>query len=201
MRRTPEPAPEPEPKPDAGHDAGETSPPYEMQGQAQCGGPEIPESRCTPDESGALECDGLDNDCDGRVDNDMQCDCTLGAARSCFVGPYGRRNMGACRSGIQHCVGEEFTHWGPCEDSQGPSEERCDGMDNDCDGCSDELHRLPARAQLPRPGRPALPNAQPFVPYVLDARRFYAGPEPLSYQLYDPRLALRPHVPAHRSQR
>jgi len=171
---------------DAGHDAGALSPtggpPYEMQGIAQCGGLDVPESGCTEGEPGELACDGLDNDCDGRVDNDAECGCTLGAARSCFVGPHGRRNLGACQSGVQRCIGEEFPHWGACEGTVGPSEERCDGVDNDCDGCSDELSSCSSTVSCPGPADPRVPDARPFVPYLLDAKRFFAGPEALSYR-------------------
>jgi hypothetical protein len=178
------------PEPDAGlvatRDAGSEEPtggpPYETQSQAQCAGPEIPESGCTQGEPNELACDGLDNDCDGRVDNDVQCGCTLGAARSCFLGPYGRRNLGACQSGVQRCVGEQFAHWGPCEGSKGPSEERCDGIDNDCDGCRDELNYCGSIVSCPGPGDPRVPDAKPFAPYVLDAKRFFAGPEAVSYR-------------------
>ena len=185
------------PEPDAGHDAGRDAghdadhdgtkdptggQPYETLGHALCGGIEVPESACTTGEPGELACDGLDNDCDGRVDNDLQCGCTPGAARSCFVGPYGRRNLGACQSGVQHCIGGENAHWGPCEGSTGPSEERCDGIDNDCDGCSDELSACSPSLHCPGPGDPRVPHAQPFVPYLLDAARFYAGPDAVSYR-------------------
>jgi hypothetical protein len=142
---------------------------------------ELPQSYCSDDERGAAECDGIDNDCDGRVDNDARCACERGAARSCFRGPAGRRNVGACTSGIQRCVGVEFSYWGPCEDSVAPSVERCDGVDNDCNGCADELNHCKPSLSCPGLDDLRVPSALPFVPYLLDAKRFYTGPEAISY--------------------
>jgi hypothetical protein len=167
---------------DAGSGPTHPDDPYSMQDEpAWCRSDLTDDARCTSDERGDMACDGLDNDCDGRVDNGALCACELGAARSCFSGPYGRREIGACRPGVQHCVGEELAHWGPCEGGIGPSAEQCDGIDNDCDGCSDERSDCKASVSCPAPGDPRVPSAMPFVPYLLDARRFYAGPDAIAY--------------------
>src|SRR5437867_11268083 len=49
-----------------------------------------------PDLCGSAEIcdDGLDNDCNGAVDDG--CSCTPGQVQPCFLGPPGRRNVGAC---------------------------------------------------------------------------------------------------------
>ena len=62
-------------------------------------------------------CDGADDDCDGRIDE--------GAEQSCST---------LCGQGIQLCVEGVL---GGCSAPE-PSEEVCDGVDNDCDGQLDE---------------------------------------------------------------
>ena len=72
-----------------------------------------------PDES----CDGADNDCDGRTDERLTRD-------ACSVG------QGACRrTGREACIGASYE----CDVLPGsPTNEVCDGVDNDCDGELDE---------------------------------------------------------------
>ena len=71
-------------------------------------------------------CDGVDNDCDGAVDEDF-----LNLARPCISG------VGACEVlGFWRCAptGELQCADGPLS----PEAERCDGLDNDCDLETDE---------------------------------------------------------------
>src|SRR5687767_4025301 len=45
---------------------------------------------------------GLDDNCDGRVDEGCPCPAT-GITRPCFAGPPDRRDIGACADGIEQC--------------------------------------------------------------------------------------------------
>jgi MYXO-CTERM domain-containing protein len=78
-------------------------------------------------------CDGLDNDCNGVIDNGVP----LGGA---CTPPYdmllypGDRNHPPCQPGQEKCINGVLI----CEGGVGPSPEVCDGLDNDCDTVVDE---------------------------------------------------------------
>jgi len=84
-------------------------------------------------------CDGRDNDCDGFPDED--CGCEQGTGQACYGGPEGTRNVGECRDGLQSCLAGdegETAAWGECLGWNGPHTDTCDGLDNDCDGTTDQ---------------------------------------------------------------
>ncbi len=91
-------------------------------GQRSCAG-----GRWGPCEGGVMpgteRCNGLDDDCDGRRDEDVTETCTVhgcGGARRCVEGS-------TVAAGL----------WGPCTPLS-PEPEMCNGLDDDCDGLVDE---------------------------------------------------------------
>jgi hypothetical protein len=69
-------------------------------------------------------CDAIDNDCDGMSDEDF-------ALATACDGP----DIDTCSDGMIVCDGPSATR---CTDDANTYEERCDGIDNDCDGAMDE---------------------------------------------------------------
>ncbi|MCA9539065.1 MAG: hypothetical protein KC620_09260 [Myxococcales bacterium] len=91
-----------------------------------------------PDGCDREVCNGVDDDCDGAVDEDG-CACDLAAGADCYGGPPGTRGVGLCADGMRMCdVTGEF--WDECLGWAGPGFELCDGAaDEDCDGRVDEV--------------------------------------------------------------
>ena len=77
-------------------------------------------------------CDGLDNDCNGRIDDGAPgeaCEPAVLPGRAAIVYNDGTNHLSTtCRRGAVPCGGSL------CEGAIGPRSEICDGMDNDCDG-------------------------------------------------------------------
>lgn len=67
------------------------------------------------------KCNNMDDDCDGKTDEDIIRDC-------------GESDKGICRLGQEECKGGS---WQGCKDAIHPEEEWCDEIDNDCDGAVD----------------------------------------------------------------
>jgi hypothetical protein len=80
---------------------------------------------------------GLDDDCNGAVDDGAECECVEGMTRDCYSGPASEIGVGVCRAGTQTCL-TGGTRYSECLGEIGPSGEVCDGLDNDCDGEVDE---------------------------------------------------------------
>jgi len=91
-------------------------PPRCRQGFVALGGD--PAAGCLCELRGPERCNGLDDDCDGSVDEDLgELSCGVGA---CY------RTVPACVDGAQQ----------RCEAGQ-PAREACNGVDDDCDGVAD----------------------------------------------------------------
>jgi Putative metal-binding motif len=85
-------------------------------------------------------CDGLDNDCDGTVDEGI----VLEAGEEEFAAQSGCLESGACASGTRAFCSQDPATAGTWVCDYGAvegyelNEETCDGADNDCDGETDE---------------------------------------------------------------
>ncbi|HEY8432510.1 MAG TPA: sialidase family protein, partial [Sandaracinaceae bacterium] len=98
---------------------------------------------CTPTADPTEICDGLDNDCDGRVDG-----ATADAGGACNESPSGVATGVCTDTGVLTCVGGALV----CVGAPEPSVERCNGLDDDCDGTTDESPVDEGRVCMPAIG-------------------------------------------------
>lgn len=129
---------------------------------------------CNPSECQPVELcgesgsgDGLDNDCNGLIDE--ICPCSSGETRPCFLGRPSERGQGVCTDGLLTC--DEFGQWSECTGGVFPQPEICDGADNNCDGLFDE-ELDDCESPLECPGTS---SAAPLTTIELNGEQIYDG--------------------------
>jgi hypothetical protein len=88
-----------------------------------------------PGEAVAEICgDGFDNNCDGQIDEN--CGCTAETQECYHASSELFAENSICKKGVMYCIGGES--WGECSGDVLPVVELCNGLDDDCDGQTDE---------------------------------------------------------------
>ena len=76
----------------------------------------------------AETCNNQDDDCDGKIDEEL--------SRSCYTGPQDTSGKGACKDGLQFCARGQWET--TCVGEVLPTAETCNNQDDDCNGSIDE---------------------------------------------------------------
>ncbi|MCB9640008.1 MAG: putative metal-binding motif-containing protein [Myxococcales bacterium] len=105
-----------------------------VQGSLQC-------SQTVQPQASEICGNGIDDNCNGQVDETPPCNCAPGSTQACYTGDPSTRGKGTCKDGTQIC--DRTQTWGACVGDKGPSQEVCDNQDNDCDGKTDETLEQP----------------------------------------------------------
>jgi hypothetical protein len=84
---------------------------------------------CTAQQPAAETCNGLDDDCDDVADEPSDL-----AVTPCYPGDQTPLRFGECRFGLTRCQAGKTV----CAGAIVPQVEQCNGLDDDCDGSTDE---------------------------------------------------------------
>jgi Stigma-specific protein, Stig1 len=96
--------------------------------------------------------------------------CEPGTTVSCFDGPAAAARNAPCAPGHRMCSAEGL--WGACEEQVLPAAERCNELDDDCDGNSDESFDLQqSRAHCGACGNACARGQQCSAGECVDVRR------------------------------
>lgn len=100
-------------------------------GEIVCNSSGEPICNAVPKDPSIETCDGKDNDCDGKTDEDVSGD-VLTKTMAC--------GLGICAGGtsISTCEDGAWSEWSTCSTANLATDETCDGKDNNCDGHVDE---------------------------------------------------------------
>lgn len=142
---------------------------------------------CVPLEPGCLPamesekaeglCNGVDDDCDGKIDEG--CPCKAGETQPCFSGAPNFRRVGTCADGVQTCIvvmraGQGDWGKSQCVGEIKPSTDVCDNADNACNGCAD--HNLCCAPPIDCAFDLTEGGTKPFKPFtyrIIDGKQIY----------------------------